>query len=201
MRTRRVGAALMAVLVALTGLVSAGSPAAAGESGSPFRLDPTAPLVAPGTVLDIGKGSQVRLLRPTSLAAAEHAKAMQHPKAAAPDASLAAVTCYVGGDGPRRTDRETVYFGVTVNCDGAVKQITMYLYLFRNVSGTGWEPFASRGPDRTAGTLFIVGLSRSDPVCLPANYIGVAHVIVDFLDGYPLHLEGIFQTPSIFVGC
>lgn len=197
---RRLGAALVAVLVTLAGLV-AGSPASASQAEVPFRIDPSAPLLEPGTALNIGRDGQVRLLRPTPLAAMEHAKVTGQAKATTSDASVAGVTCYVGGSGPRRTAPDTVYFGVDVICDGAIRKVTMYLYLWYNVSDTGWSPFASRGPDSAVGTPFIVGLSRTDGVCLPAHYIGMAHVIVDFLDGYPLHLEGIFQTPSVFVGC
>lgn len=111
------------------------------------------------------------------------------------------VICTVSGSGPRRTSPEQMYFGVSVICDGAIRNVTMYLYIYRQVSTEGWSGFAARGPDSAVGTPFIVGLSRDDAVCLPASYVGVAHVIVDFLSGSPLHLEGVFGTGSIYVGC
>lgn len=201
MKSRRVGAALAALLIAVTGVGAAGAPATASAAPGASRIDPTAPVVPPELALLGGKG-EVRLLNRTPEQAVRLAAKGATPSAGAtgPGASLAAVTCYVGGSGPRRYSSDTVSFNVTMTCDGAIRQATMYLYMFRNVAGD-WSPFASRGPDSAVGTPFIVGLNRTDAVCLPAEYIGVAHVIVDFRDGYPLRIEAIFQTPSIYVGC
>jgi hypothetical protein len=119
-----------------------------------------------------------------------------------PDGMSIQVICYVSGDGPRRWSAERITFGVSVLCDGAIRNVTLYLYVFRQVSDSlPYSGFASRGPESAVGTPFIVSVNRDDPVCLPADYVGVAHVIVDFLSGYPLHLEGVFGTGEIFIGC
>ena len=201
-RTRRVKAALAVVLMALAGLVTAGSPAAASESSVPFRIDPNAPSVSPDAAFGIGRGQQIRLLRLTPSAATEHAKATA-PQAGADAASVPPedVTCTVSGSGPRRYDQQTIYFGVTLLCNGKIQQAAMRLFMYRNVAGTGWELFKAGDLERAPGTPFIVGLTRSDPVCLPANYIGMVYVRVDFLAGNPLTEEVVFATNSTFVGC
>lgn len=112
------------------------------------------------------------------------------------------VICYVSGDGPRRWSAERITFGVSVICDGAIRNVTMYLYVFHQISDElPYSGFAARGPESANGTPFIVSVNRDDPVCLPADYVGVAHVIVDFLSGYPLRIEGVFGTGEIFIGC
>jgi hypothetical protein len=124
-----------------------------------------------------------------------------HLRGTTPGGVSIQVVCTVSGSGPRRYDAETILFSVMVVCDGQIRNITMFLYIYRQVSTEGYSGFAARGPESANGTPFGVGVSRSDAVCLPATYVGIAHVIVDFLSGYPLHLEGIFGTGEIYIGC
>jgi hypothetical protein len=118
------------------------------------------------------------------------------------EAAASAVNCLVSNDGPRRISAESIQFGVLMNCNGAIRRATMFLYLFRRLSASDpWAAVASRGPEVFTQNLAGTTVTRTDAVCLPAEYVGVLDITVEFLDGSPLVIRSIFATTNVFIGC
>jgi hypothetical protein len=164
------------------------------DSSYAARLDALARRLNDGT-LDQG----IEIGKPFRLRPAGSAELAFEPGL---EADASAVNCLVSGDGPRRISPQSVQFGVLMNCNGAIKRATMFLYLFRRLNASDpWAGVASRGPEVFTQNLAGTTVTRTDAVCLPADYAGVLDITVEFLDGFPLVIRSIFGTPTIFIGC
>jgi hypothetical protein len=119
-------------------------------------------------------------------------------------ASLDAVTCIVTGSAPHRASPSTnllIHTTVLVSCDGAIRRITISIWLLWSLDNQSFTTLSNRLNERSTGTLFGVGTTGNIELCLPMYYIGLAHIWVNFLDGLPLEDGGWFSSDSIFIDC
>jgi hypothetical protein len=118
-------------------------------------------------------------------------------------AALTGVTCVVTGSPPRRADlgNTRINTTVTVHCNGSIKKITISIWLLQSLDNQSFTTLSNRLNEQSVANLFSVGTTGDILVCIPQYYIGLAHIWVEFLDGYPLEDGGWFGTDSVFIGC
>jgi hypothetical protein len=118
------------------------------------------------------------------------------------------VVCGVGGTKPTWSPKPTVYFGLTMRCNGRWVRGSASLYLFYRFSASdSWALAAKKEyvplPGGDSSTLVIEGLSHTLAPCFPAYWYGQVYVEATFYAGNPMTDSAWFGTtsPDPFLSC